>query len=69
MVILEKRTLSESDKKIENWFTNEGAIAISVRYVFNKNSVNYRGLFLCGGGPKNPNAPNGVSPKIRTIFS
>ena len=24
-------------KKIENWFTNEGAIAISVRCVFNKN--------------------------------
>ena len=28
-------------KKIENWFTNKGARAISVRGVFNKNIVNF----------------------------
>ena len=29
-------------KKIENWFTNKGAKAISVRGVFNKNSIEVR---------------------------
>ena len=28
-------------KKIENWFTNKGTRAISVRGVFNKNIVNF----------------------------
>ena len=31
-------------KKIENWFTNKGAIAISVRCVFNKNHSRRKSL-------------------------
>jgi len=31
-------------KKIENWFTNEGAIVIFVRCVFNKNSIDIERL-------------------------